>query len=303
MRPVNKPVPSVVQNPGTIKSSQLGGGLLATLGRYCSFCERSLQEDPVLLLNKRSEKTNLSYSDWPDLLLSCPDCSASAQAAFLNKANFKASGQSLWPDDSSYTLTLDNNMSHNTSGPFQYRLQSVNIVSIGERGARTSLPAQDQVIISVNTESPLRDKALNTIKLFMLNTRYYDDTTNTMTIPFPDYTQIDDQRVQERTAIWQLAVAASQRLQRAVAYPIPYAMLQEQIADTARAAGFWSVWMTVFWQTFGDTNLLEATFIETTKKNDFVFYGFEQNFETGPFLFFPGTDKTRISYVTVEQAG
>jgi hypothetical protein len=295
MRPVNKPTPPVIQDPSTVKPSQLGDLLLATLGPYCSICEQVL-DDPIVIQSKISDKTRFTFGDWENLLLVCPNCNANAREAFLDKENFKGAGQSLWPDVTGYTLSLDR------GDPFQYALQIVKFVSVGETGERKSLPDQQQVIVKVNPASRQKDSAANTLKLFALNTRYYDDRSNTMTIPFASYDLIDDPRLQRRTEAWQLAAKAAERLRAAASYPVPYAMLSEQIADTARACGFWSVWMTVFWQAFGDATLLDRLFIETTNRQRFVFYGFQENSKTGPFLFFPGTDKTRISYKSASPA-
>lgn len=295
MRPLHKPLLATLTDTSRVKSGQLSGLLLATLGRYCSFCECFL-EDPVFIQSKSSDKNKFSASEWPDLFLACADCNASAQQAYLDKKTFKDTGQSLWPDDSSYSFTLSRGTGNPTS-PFQYVLQSVNIVSIDSTGARTSLPAQNLVVVKADATSSFKDQVTNIIKLYMLNTIYYDDATNTLQIPFADYSEASDQRIQERTDAWNAAIQATQQLQICVGAPVPYAMMAEQIAVTARYSGFWSSWMTVFWQAFKDSALLQTMFIAAAKSDDFIDAGTDADPTTQPLFFFPGTDATRITYI------
>ncbi|HEV2708192.1 MAG TPA: hypothetical protein VGV59_19915 [Pyrinomonadaceae bacterium] len=283
MRPVNKSTLPSPSNGRALKASQLGDLLLATVGEYCSFCERAL-DDPIIIQDKRSEQSVFSLSDWNYLLLSCPDCYASAEQAYLDKQNWKT--RSLWPDADA-TFTLD------SRSPFQYILQTVNVVYVTPLGERTTLSSEQQVIVKPGTASTSNAQA--TIDLFALNSIYYDATSNTMSIPVNDYQVVTDQRVRQRTNVWQLAQNAVTRLRNSRDNALVYNLMCEQITATAMYSGFWSTWMTVFWSAFQDGDLLTRLFIETAKMAGFVFTGSKKNFVSGgTFNYFPGTDKSKI---------
>ena len=57
----------------------------------------------------------------------------------------------------------------------------------------------------------------------------------------PNTQKASDRRWLNRKEAWEIAVRARERLRR-----IDISELRDQIVDTARAKGFWSIWMTVF---------------------------------------------------------
>jgi hypothetical protein len=282
MRPVNKSTIPTPSNGRAWRDSQLADLLLATVGDYCSFCERPLA-DPIIIQDKRSEQSVFSVSDWNYLLLACADCYTSAERAYLDKENWK--GRNLWPDTDA-TFTLD------SRSPFQYVLQSVNVVSVSPLDERTTLASEQQVIVKPGTASASNAQA--TIDLFALNSVYYDAASNTMLIPVTDYQLVIDQRVRQRTQVWQVAQSSAERLRQSTGNSLVYNLMCEQITTTAMYGGFWSAWMTVFWNTFRDSDLLTRLFIETSKRGNFILTGLQESFTSGPFKYFPGTDKSKI---------
>jgi hypothetical protein len=83
------------------------------------------------------------------------------------------------------------------------------------------------------------------------------------------------------------------------------------VATVARQTGFWSVWMSVFWQTFKNVELLRALFVESGKWPEDIVFGYQgrqsppegqrkdRRRPSGPmpkttYLHFAGTAKDRI---------
>jgi hypothetical protein len=114
------------------------------------------------------------------------------------------------------------------------------------------------IVISHSTisDQSLKDKVQRTIDLYRLNTRYYNRQTNTLTTPLDEIGE-QDMRLFHRTEAWKTAKQLSQdtKIQQActqfkesdhtrLAIPLRF------VSTVAAQTGFWSVWMSVFWQAF-----------------------------------------------------
>jgi uncharacterized protein (TIGR02646 family) len=84
-------------------------------------------------------------------------------------------------------------------------------------------------VVSAALAGPLKAKAENTIKLMGLDKQPLNDP------------KASDRRWQNRRETWDIAKVAKERLQRCDCED-----MREQIKDTAKGQGFWSIWMTVF---------------------------------------------------------
>ncbi len=268
MRPVNKPAPQqLLKKKGWTETQAIESALLDTIDNYCSFCEMSI-ESGGQLQTKRSGKLLKSpkLQDWAELMLTCNFCDTWRLSGSVDESKY------LWPDvDSTFTLT--------SSSPFLYQLTDVTVI---QNGSSSATPAATQQLVLVvansNAGSGIATKAQNTIDLYQLNTPYYDRKTNTLTLPADDVGSFMDQRLLDRTNAWgraQLAIKALQDASQFRKYPVSYDAFVKTIAMMAQAAGFWCVWMTLFWQTFSDEDLLKRLFISTDSKIGYIISGYQ----------------------------
>jgi hypothetical protein len=158
------------------------------VGRYCSFCEKALNQQ-LLLFHKRAgmvpTAAQLSAADWPDLLLICGDC-ASAAVSFDPHAAY------YWPD-----TPLAG------QAPFVYRLvDGVTLKALGPEGAVIDTKTVSVVLVHVATDidATLRNAAGLTLHLFQLNGRFFNDNASAPGYDFPydEYVEASDHRVHQR---------------------------------------------------------------------------------------------------------
>lgn len=286
MRPVQKVCPEQwdkLSENDTVDHKETQFALIDYLGEYCSYCEKKLGCKEVEHHRLFKEwRTPLKKKDWDYLLLICGDCRLHLSQHTLEE---EAHNQYLWPDrDLSFCL-------HDKS-PLKYSKETIRyVVTNGEK--TLSEEQRDMVLVKSNpqADSTLAEKAQRTIDLFQLNTPFYDAKSNQITIHQLDELQVIDHRVTERNLAWEEAEAAVKRLkslgelsEMKTLHGL-WDVFHQQISLTAVAKGNWSVWMTVFWQTFQDRDLLTKLFIQRREEG-----------EDEPFVHFLGTHQSRIQW-------
>lgn len=253
MRPINRgAVPQHITQSGriqTVKVENYGffaGELIARLGEYCSYCEVELGANLAVehILAKR-DNPNLE-ENWDNLLLACPNCNSHKSTQVQNRDNY------YWPD----TVYAG----FNTFSMLDYYIGPAdgdNVVLVRPKAGTPADP----------------NKVQATIDLLDLNHYVAADSDP----------KASDRRVWNRTKTWSIAVSMANTLSSyyarytaigndgqaaadALADPA-INILQRQITIAALAAGFWSVWATVFTTTgtfinpaFRD-NLLHTLFV------------------------------------------
>jgi hypothetical protein len=189
----------------------------------------------------------------------------------------------LWPDhDDTFSLTGDS--------PFTYGLSEIRVWYLDDEGRPEGEPAIEQHAI-VRGSTP---EAEATVRLFALNSIYYEEGAGELRIPRAAYLRMDDSRLQERTAAWQRAEQAAAVVAQADS-GFTRTLLLDQIRVMASMTGFWSVWATVFWKRFEDMEIVRRVTIEPLRKSMIEGAGLEggvgQPFFAGPgpHNAFPGT--------------
>ncbi|WP_439515778.1 hypothetical protein [Oceanibaculum nanhaiense] len=282
MRPLDKLPPPAWNDYSDTAAIPLGDAavhLADALGDYCSLCEMRLGSD-LIVHHKLRQATpeTVRKADWPDLLLICHDCHRHMSRHSITP---EERGDYLWPDtDPSFTLHGDS--------PLIYRLRPVPYIIVDGDARETS--AREFVFAEANpaADLELQRKAANTIALFQLNSPYYDAASHTLLLSRAEHMQVPCNRLQQRTLAWTKAAASVDRIRRMRALPEArenpglVELLRQQITHTANAKGNWSVWMTHFWQEFGEKDLLARAFLERPEDN--------------PGFHFPGTHHERLRW-------
>ncbi len=274
------------------------GALIADWGKYCSYCEIPLgtsfqieHKDPKAVAQNPFATTN-----WDNLLLACPTCNR-----IKGKRPDSTKGERLtdylWPDG--LPNSPANKVRFSPDPPlsaFVYTLHqgvAARLAQTDAHGAFSwqNLPAEDAVLVSTGNYQAA--KAQKTIDLVGLNGGY--DATQTRL----DYsTEATDRRIKHRTKAWKYALNATRRL-HTVNQACPgntppdigaRRALERQIISTAISAGFWSVWVTVFYQEQHANRLMLAPrdTIQTLLGRLFISGNKQLD------LFFPSTDNTMI---------
>lgn len=312
MRPVDKPKPSqqllesILQrnkSRGWSENRSLQGALADTIGHYCSFCELPINVGEHVE-DKRSPRRGKTarFDDWAHLLLSCNYCQTYRRAGTINESDY------LWPDVDR-TFTLDN------TSPLIYSYKDVNFILSSSSGQGSESGTTKLVIVEANSRSQSYQKAKKIIDLFQLNTPDYNLTTNTLTFTDQTLATYPDRRLFLRTEAWELARNTINIIVEARNFQVstlPYNMALTNATAIARTYGFWSVWMTAFWQAFPDAKLLDKLFITTDTKQGIVIHGYQGLSQPSPppegkrpskrrritetYLLFTGTAQDRITY-------
>jgi hypothetical protein len=169
-------------------------------------------------------------------------------------------------------------------------------------------------------DNNLKNKVQNIIDLYQLNTRYYESSTHTLKQTPSDIRQ-QDMRLFNRTEAWNQAKRLLQDtdIQRACRQ---YTRNDTSVFETAlrfvstmaTRTGFWSVWMTLFWQEFKNPALLHELFVETVRRPGDIVSGYQgmeplsqpltpdtprrpnSSASNVTYLHFPGTAVDRIYY-------
>ncbi|NEP53076.1 MAG: hypothetical protein F6K65_31465, partial [Moorea sp. SIO3C2] len=144
--------------------------------------------------------TRLTLDDWDNLLLICGECREGAK-----DYNPQQRDHYLWPDSEMAS-----------SYPFRYvKRDNVTYKVLDAEGnlfkeeQRTFVFAETANDVATN----ILEAAKNTIALFKLNTKYYDN--NQIIIPYQDFIDVSDLRLEQRYEAYQAATKAAGRLQRA----------------------------------------------------------------------------------------
>jgi hypothetical protein len=235
MRPVQKPAP-----PTRLGSESVHDLLMDALGSYCCTCERRLTDDSRAWHAQRRVlvASPAPADDWSELLVLCHNCSAASQAATA------PTGSLLLPD-------RDRTFSVNSTSPFVYALEPVNLVYLDDDGAPDGpLETAERALVKATTPA-----AQATIDYFALNTHYYDPATSTFRIPRADQLAMVDQRVDLRTEAWTTAKTFGEEL-RDDPEPSLRRALSTQIRQTIQGGGFWSTWATALWQRVPEPTLI-----------------------------------------------
>lgn len=319
MRPVNNKFPSSDQsfNKERIPYLTMQDGLIDTIGSYCSICEKPIFTDDFFLDSRLSRHIllrDIRKDDWDLILLSCFECKTQKKSTKdITRSNYM---DYVWPFDLNYIFNLYNDNSNYYTTPFAYTLKNVNILKLSF--------SEELLIVETNPviiENSIREKALNTIELYQLNTRYYDNKTNTLT-KTPEEVRQQDTRLFYRTEAWKEAKQIVEDTD------IKWACSQfgknsdnkafettlNFVSKMAKKTGFWSVWMTVFWQEFKNPYLLHELFVETIRRPGDIVPGYQGIRPPTPdvpltsgrrpdsstsnvtYLHFPGTAIDRIFY-------
>lgn len=200
MQPITKPAAPTIRPT----YSTLVEALALATGRFCAFCEKALTFSAGLFDKRHGvvdRAANLSLNQWPDLLLICGECERSA-------AGFDTSRRYLWPDTTEAQ-----------SIPFRYvRRDNVVFRIIAPGGAVLRTEQRSYVLAEVanDLDASIAQAAANTLQLFKLNTPFYSSNPQPQVeIPYQDYMDASDVRLDQRMQAYRRAVNAAQRLDRA----------------------------------------------------------------------------------------
>jgi hypothetical protein len=220
--------------------------LIRRLGEYCSYCEVPLGASLAIehILAKSFDFSQ--ETRWENFLLACVNCNSTKGTRVTAASELP---NYVWPCQSTATF--------NTFDAFQYTWDTTKAIVVVSATPSTS-PAGSRAAA-----------ATATIDLVKLNR--YD--------PLNADPKVSDRRVANRTRAWGTATALAAKLAgyytryntvmpatlaatQASADPA-IQLLVRQIAATAVATGFWSVWMTVF-------KSATYTFINDTVRNELL---------------------------------
>ncbi len=257
--------------------------LLEAFGEYCSYCEMPIGQ--LKIEHHRHHKQwreNIQSRDWNHLLLICNDCRRHLTKRKLNASEVD---NYLWPDkDLTFSL-------HSGFSPFVYEKILIDY-KIKEGRRIKSREKQNFIAIKPNpkVKAALRKKAQRTIDLFQLNTPYFSQKTQTISIPFTDHLSLTDHRAMNRLKTWNIAKETLGNYKNVLLQdsllkgnPELKDQFENLISETAKAKGNWSIWMTVFWNEFKDKKLINDLFVEKPNK-------------ASKQLHFLGTNKDMLKY-------
>jgi len=272
------------------------GYLIAYWGKYCSYCE--IPMGTALHVEHRLPKSEVDNgavyadTDWSNMLLACASCNTRKSNKNDTVSDFQ------WPDDSIWLSALVFSPDPTKSDIEYYKVDNgpvmltsysaTNVTSTANIGTTSVVLARPGTRFAAQSV-----KMQKTIDLVQLNNNY-DSSTGELSYN----TKYTDRRILFRTRAWEMA---SQSVQRLNTINTTYKtvspqdtlmrnLMERQIIATAISAGFWSVWMTVFYQAAidnpsrlaladGDTlpNLLTRLFITGTPALDILFKGTDAN--------------------------
>jgi len=219
-----------------------------------------------------------------------------------------------WPFDMTYRFSLNNSTYPFCISPFMYVLRKVGVQGTSISGEMVTVEVND------NLDSDVKNKVQNIIDLYQLNTRYYESSTYALK-KTPDDIRQQDMRLFNRTEAWKQAkrLLEDTDIQRACSQ---YNRNDTGVVETAlrfvstmaTRTGFWSVWMTVFWQEFKNSALLHELFVETVRRPGDIVSGYQgirpptpdapltlrrrpdRSASNVTYLHFPGTAIDRLYY-------
>lgn len=180
-----------------------------TVGPYCSFCEKKLNYQAYLFHKLRGNlerDAHLTLDDWDNLLLICGECREGAKDYNPQQLNLY-----LWPDSEMAK-----------SYPFRYvKRDKVTYKVLDAEGNLFKEEQRTFILVETNNdiEPDILQAANNTINLFKLNSKYYNNNPRDpqIIIPYQDFIEVSELRLEQRYEAYQAATKAAGRLQRAAA--------------------------------------------------------------------------------------
>jgi hypothetical protein len=241
--------------------------LMQSIGAYCSLSEQPLPLENWLLDTRDGSVHREEAPGAPSMtLLLCHGCRDAHQlpeitiehalSAMERSMRGPAHQRAPGPDGATAHLLLPNRDVTFRTGPespFVYALEPVEIILTGKEGEPLERGSGERVIVRARSGA-----AQATLDRFALNTRFFDARNNTFSVPREIFLSNYDRRVEQRTQVWRHAGELARHFRDLpAALRAPFA---GQVRRTAVAAGFWSVWVTVFDAVTGDRALLATLF-------------------------------------------
>lgn len=249
--------------------------LMSAFGPYCAISEEPIYDVGFIwdkAWNSEHPFQQPVEDRWDNLLLLAP-----ATFSAWQRHHSPEMGEVLLPDQYLTFSILDS--------AFVYSLEEVNVIIVDENGE----PVRDRREPALLPSGPNwltivrgRDSAAQaTIDMFSLNGDSFDAEKNVLRITEEEYLSRADARLANRTAAWQRADHAA-----AVIADVSAANRTSLLGvarSLAATTGFWSVWATVLWERFQDTELIAAVLDSVGIPGEEPFTG------VGPHNDFPGT--------------
>lgn len=204
MKPIKRPErPNIEPSYTTLVTT-----LFNTVGSYCSFCEKKLNYRAYLFHKLRGNlerNDHLTLDDWDNLLLICGECRKSAEGYNPQQRDLY-----FWPDSEMAS-----------SSPFLYvKRDNVKYKVLDPEGNLFQEEQRTFVFVEIATDiTPnIIQTANHTLDLFKLNTKYYNNNPNDrqIIVPYEDFIDVSDLRLEQRYEAYQSAIKAAERLQRSV---------------------------------------------------------------------------------------
>lgn len=279
MRPVIKPQPPFGFEAfyrGYGMYDTIQGALIDTIGSYCSFCEIPISGE-LNVVNKSSYLLNSAPT-----IRNWKDLLLACELCQEHLSHMHLPViEYIWPDDDETFYFLDD-----TTAPFIYSYDG----------------SKESAVVSVNQNSLLNERAQNTLDLLRL----------------ANPSESPDRRLRNRNDAWKHAEEAIEMLEKAkqTSDSQYLNLIYQSITSLAQGVGFWSIWMSVFWQKYRDADLLERLFVEIKDRDGYLISGFQsipetptdsltgdatdtqprpkRQIPTRTYTIFTGTDKKRI---------
>ena len=247
------------------------GYMIGYWGKYCSYC--GIPMGTALQVEHRDPKSvsgnPYASTEWSNMLLSCASCNRT-KSDHPNPGLGESVNDYLWPD-----RDIRFSPNPNASSLEYYRQENtpaqLHRYTNERKPVIEDLPQEAAVLVRPGHHEP--DKARKTIKMLKLNGIYESGKLQYRTTA-------TDRRVYFRTLAWDYALNATQRLETVYSEHNSNsaldqevrAIMERQITSTAVSSGFWSVWMTVFYQEVnaGHLNLVAGDSIQKLLKRLFI---------------------------------
>jgi len=225
----------------------VGALLMMSMGECCAMCERPLLAESLVWDRDKEQvvqgKTNAD--EWANMLLLCHNC---GQDAETSKTQNISSHALVYPDRQlTFGLT--------ETSLFQYELEKVEQVQLDENNKPIGETITKEVVLIKGGN----EAAQQTIDFFKLNSHYYNQEKNTFFLPMNEDPQQLDRRLDLRTQAWQRADSFVQLFKQTDHKDVREA-LASNVRNSISHSGFWSVWVTRFWQAFEDKEMIRMLF-------------------------------------------
>lgn len=227
--------------------------LLMNMGECCAMCERPLLADSLVWDRNKQKLVSgkIEFASWDNMLLLCHNC---GQDIEKNSKQHSDLDMLIYPDRH-VTFSIKNN------SLFQYSLEEVNSILINEKKqAIGDSVVKKIVLIKGNT-----DEANLTIDMFQLNSHYYNSNRKILIVPEMEDSHLVDRRLELRTQAWSRAEAFIELFEKSENKDIR-AALTTNLRNSISNGGFWSIWVTLFWQKFQDKQMMRELFAQNIDK-------------------------------------